>query len=171
MEVCLGDKVHLLKETRQLVVKTRNKLVHRFKLVTMVQGGDEHIASFETRLKLVARTGRFQVEGLACKEQTDYTKQMVLDNLIRGLAEEEIKRKVLATPETECTLAKVLRFVEAKESGKYSLSDSNLFDSDSGVSTFKRQQQPGGCGQAARGEPSQGEGHHQAVQQLQDCAR
>ena len=76
--------MHLLKETRQLVVKTRNKLVHRFKLATMVQGGDEHIASFETRLKLVARTGRFQVEGLACKKQTDYTDQMVLDNLIRG---------------------------------------------------------------------------------------
>ena len=136
--------MHLLKETRQLVVKTRNKLVHRFKLVTMVQGGDEHIASFETRLKLVARTVRFQVEGLACEEQTDYTDQMVLDNLIRGLAEEEIKRKVLATPETECTLAKVLRFVEAEESGKYSLLDSKLFDSESVVSTFKRQQQQGG---------------------------
>ena len=28
----------LLKEARQLVVKTRNKLVHRLKLATMVQG-------------------------------------------------------------------------------------------------------------------------------------
>ena len=58
--VCLGDTVaslvysrlgvkkykelteaELLKEARQLVVKTRNKLFHRFKLGTMVQGGDE----------------------------------------------------------------------------------------------------------------------------------
>ena len=31
---------------------------------------------------------------------TDYTDLMVLDSLIRGLADEEIKRKVLATPET-----------------------------------------------------------------------
>ena len=48
----------------------------------------------------------------------DYTDQMLLDNLIRGLADEEIKRKVLVTPETECTLEKVIRFVEAEESGK-----------------------------------------------------
>ena len=81
MEVCLGDKVHLLKETRQLVVKTRNKLVHRFKLATMVQGGDEPITSFKTRMKPVARTGKFQVECVACKGQADYTDQMVLDNL------------------------------------------------------------------------------------------
>ena len=157
--VCLGDTVaslvyarlgdqkykelteaDLLKEARQLVVKSRNKLVHRLKLGAMVQGGDEPITSFETRLKPVARTGRFQVECVACKGQADYTDKMVLDNLIRGLADEEIKRKVLATPETDCTLAKVLRFVEAEESGKYSLSDSKLFDSVSGMSSFKRQQ-------------------------------
>ena len=90
----------LLREARQLVVKSRNKLVYRLKLGTMVQGGDESITSFETRLKPVARTGRFQVECTTCKKMTDYTDLMVLDNLIRGLADEEIKRKVLATPET-----------------------------------------------------------------------
>ena len=36
-------EVELLKEARQLVVKTRNKLVHRLKLGTMVQGGNEPI--------------------------------------------------------------------------------------------------------------------------------
>ena len=131
---------NLLKEAKQLVVKSRNKLVHRLKLGTMVQGGDESITSFETRLKPVARTGKFQVECASCKKMTDYTDQMVLDNLIRGLADEEIKRKVLATAEKECTLDKIIRFVEAEESGKYSLSDSKLFDSVSGVSTFKKQQ-------------------------------
>ena len=81
-----------------------------------------------------------QMPPTAYKGQADYTDQMVLDNLIRGLGDEEIKRKVLATPETDCTLAKVMRFVEAEESAKYSLSDSKLFDSVSGVSSFKRQQ-------------------------------
>ena len=61
----------------------------------MVQVGDEPITSFEMRLKPVARTRKFHVG------QTDYTDQMVLDNLIRGLAGKGIKRKVLATPETE----------------------------------------------------------------------
>jgi hypothetical protein len=76
----LGDKKYkelteadLLKEPRQLVVKTRNKLVHRLKLGTMVQGGDELITCFETRQKRVARPGRFQVECVACKGQANYT--------------------------------------------------------------------------------------------------
>ena len=80
MGVCLGDMVasmvysrlgdkkykEPLKEARQLVVQTSNKPVHRLKLATIVQGGDEHITSFETRLKLVARTRRFPggVRGL-----------------------------------------------------------------------------------------------------------
>ena len=51
----------LLKEAKQLVVKSHNKLAHRLKLTSMVQGGDESITSFETRLKPVARTGKFQV--------------------------------------------------------------------------------------------------------------
>ena len=40
---------------------------------------------------------------------------MLLDNLIRGLADEEIKAKVFALPEEDCTAEKVLRFVEAEE--------------------------------------------------------
>ena len=36
----------LLTEAKQLVVKSRNKLVHRLKLATMVQGDDESITTF-----------------------------------------------------------------------------------------------------------------------------
>ena len=129
----------LLKEARKLVVRSRNKLVHRLKLGSMVQGGDEPVAAFETRLKPVARTGKFQIKCLGCNQKVDYTDEMVVDNLIRGLADEEVKKKVLAAPEAECTLDKVLRLVEAEESGKYSLSDSKMFDSVSGLSTFKKQ--------------------------------
>ena len=134
----------VLKEARHLVVKTRNKLVHRLKLNTMVQGGDESVTSFETRLKPVARTGKFQVKCTGCDILCDYTDEVVLDNLIRGLADEEIKKKVLATPEQDCKLTKVLSFVEAEESGKNSLSESKLFDSVAGISTFKRQQRDNG---------------------------
>jgi hypothetical protein len=83
------------------------------------------------------------VECTACKGEADYTDQMVLDNLIRGLGDEEIRKKVLPTPETDCTLAKVMRFLEAEENANFSLSNSKLYDSVSGVSgvsSFKRQQ-------------------------------
>ena len=56
----------LLKDEKLLVVKSRIKLVRRLKLGTMIQGGDETITSFETWLKPVASTWRFQ-------QLTDYT--------------------------------------------------------------------------------------------------
>ena len=48
---------------------------------------------------------------------------MVQDNLIRGLADEEIKAKVFAMTEEDCTPEKVLRFVEAEELGRSSVLD------------------------------------------------
>ena len=68
----------LLKKAKQLFVKSRNKLVHRLK-PPWCRGGEEFITSFETRLKPVARTGKFQMECVACKGQADYTDHMVLD--------------------------------------------------------------------------------------------
>jgi hypothetical protein len=96
----------LLDEARKLVVKKRNKLVNRMKLASMVWGGDETITSYETRMKPVARTCKFQEECTKCKCKlpVDFTDQMVLDNLIRGLANEEVKRKLLDKPEEERTL-------------------------------------------------------------------
>ena len=41
--------------------------------------------------------------------------EMVLDNFIRGLADEEIKSKVFALQDEDCTSEKLLRFVEAGE--------------------------------------------------------
>ena len=90
-------------------------------------------------MKPVARTSRFKENCVTCKKDVDFTDQMVLDNVIRGLADEEIKRKGLAMPEADFTLDKVLRFIEAEESGKYSLSDSKLFSSVSGMSGYKMQ--------------------------------
>ena len=48
---------------------------------------------------------------------------MVLDNFIRGLLDEEIKSKVSAMTEEDCTSEKVLRFVEAEELGRSSVID------------------------------------------------
>ena len=48
---------------------------------------------------------------------------MVLDNFIRGLSDEEIKSKVFAMQEEDCTPEKVLRFVEAEELGRSSVRD------------------------------------------------
>ena len=67
----------------------------------------------------------FLVDILNCpgELEVDYTEEMVLDNFIRGLADEEIKSKVFALQEEDCTSEKVLRFVEAEELGRSSVLD------------------------------------------------
>ena len=58
-------------------------------------------------MKPMARTCKFQEESTKCKLPVDFTDQMVG----RGLADEEVKRKLLAKPEEKSTLEKTLRFV------------------------------------------------------------
>ena len=55
--------------------------------------------------------------------EVDYTEEMILDNFSRGLVDEEIKSKVFAMQEKDCTPEKVLRFVEAKELARSSVRD------------------------------------------------
>ena len=119
----------LLDQAKLLVIKRRNKNVHRHKLNLMKQDPDEPAIGFETRLQSATRTVKFKKKGkcpvLNCtgEIEVDYTEEMVLDNFIRGLSDEEIKSKVFAMQEEDCTPEKVLRFVEAEELGRSSSRD------------------------------------------------
>ena len=129
----------LLVHARKLVVKERNLLVNRLKLATITQDEDEPVYKFETRLKPIARTGKFQQTCDKCKTEVDFTEQMVRDHLIRGLSDLEIKKKVLALEWKQCTLEKVLSFVEAEELGKRSISDTKLHGDANAISGYKKQ--------------------------------
>ena len=89
----------LLNNAKLLVVKRRNKYVHRFKLTNMKQGLDEPAIGFESCLQPVVRTGRFKKKGKCnianCpgEIEVDYMEEMVLNNFVRGLADEEMKSK------------------------------------------------------------------------------
>ena len=63
---------------------------------------------------------------------------MVLDHVIRGLADEAIQAKVLAMPEVDVTLPKVIKFIESEELAKWSLSDTKAIGPVSGVSSYKK---------------------------------
>ena len=137
----LYDKLseqELINEAKSLAVRRRNKLVNRMKLAGMFQGGDETITSYETRLKPIARTGKFKEKCVSCSADVDFTEQMVLDHVIRGLADEAIQAKVLAMPEVDVTLPKVIKFIESEELAKWSLSDTKAIGPVSGVSSYKK---------------------------------
>ena len=132
----------LINEAKSLAVRRRNKLVNRIKLAGMVQGGDETVTSFETRLKPIARTGKFKQKCHSCAEEVDFTEQMVLDHLIRGLADEAIQTKVLAMNEEDVSLPKVVKFIESEELAKWSLSDTKAIGLVSGLSLYKKTLKP-----------------------------
>ena len=147
----------LLENAKKLVVIRRNKLVNRMKLASMQQGSDETALNFETRLKPVARTGKFKVSGVCiCTEvvELDYTDEMVLDNFVRGLADEEIKTKVFALKEEECTPENVLKVVEAEELGKRSVQDTKQLSEIHAVSAYKRLQRNNPTAPETPGSPS-----------------
>ena len=50
-----------------------------------------------------------------CKELVDYTNNMVMENLIRGITDEEFVKEVLNNLDTECTLAMVSGLLVSEE--------------------------------------------------------
>ena len=50
-----------------------------------------------------------------CKELVDYTNNMVMENLIRGITDEEFVKEVLNNLDIECTLAMVSGLLVSEE--------------------------------------------------------
>ena len=107
----------------------------------MVQGPDQPVQSFLADLKPISRNCNFKIECTAasCKQSVDFTDRMVLQQMIYGLADDEIQRKILG--KTEMTLEEAEKFVIAEESGKWSqLESKSEQQMAAGISSYKFQQ-------------------------------
>jgi hypothetical protein len=124
------------------MVKKRNKLVNRQKLNNIIQGPEEPVQMFVANLKSMASTCLFSTKctEAACGKNVDFSDDMVLYQLIRGLNDEEIKLKVLAKPEGSLTL--VEKFIVNEESGKNTLQDSKATMAVNTISSYKKLQTP-----------------------------
>ena len=146
----------LLAAIREMVVRTRNKMVTRHKLRKMVQSHDQPVQTYLSNLKATARMCEYKAkcEDEMCGKMVDFTDMMVLEQLSVGLADEDTQRKLFAKPEV--TLADAEKLVIAEEIGKLSQEDSK---SVSGISQYKKDQRlaatPGKrckwCGEASHG--------------------
>jgi hypothetical protein len=135
-------EAQLQAEAKLICVKARNRAVNRLKLSEMKQGPEQAFRMFLAQVEPVARTCRFtqKCPKAGCGTVMDFTEQMVLDTVVRGLHDQEVKKKVLAKPETECTLAEVEKFVSAEEVGAESM---RRVEASSGdlmpLSTYRKQ--------------------------------
>ena len=95
------DEEGLLKEVKEMFVKKRNRMVNRLKLQNMIQGDDQPVQQFIASLKQVARTCKYSItcSNVACNTTVDYSQEMVLDQLVKGLNDSDIQRKVLSCRE------------------------------------------------------------------------
>ena len=126
----------LLAAIREMVVRTRNKLVTRSKLRKMVQSHDQPVQTYLSNLKATARMCEYKVkcEDEMCGKMVDFTDQMVIEQLTVSLADEETKRKKLFT-KPDATLAEAEKIVIAEEMGKLSQEESR---SVSGIFQYMR---------------------------------
>ena len=164
LESCLGDDITsvlfgrlgqqgweqlteatLLEEVRNVFVKKRNRMINRLKLHNLVQGEDQPVQQYVASLKQIARTCQYTVpcskEG--CDTRVDYSHEMVLDQLVRGLNDDDIQKKVLSCKEQDFNLDSVEKVVIAEESSKATQKESK--SSETGyvapMSTFKKNKQ------------------------------
>ena len=121
-----GDTVDVtesqrLEELKQLAVKKRNKAVNRVKLGTLRQDKGEPVRKFVGRVRSLAVVSDYKVQCKGCKSDVFYSEEVIIDQVIRGLANAEIQRDVLSHLDADkLTLDKLLTFIEGKESGEAS---------------------------------------------------
>ena len=162
LESCLGDDVTailfgrlgadgwdqlteetLLDEVKNVFVKKRNRMVNRLKLHHLLQG-DLPVQQYVSMLKSIARTCKYSVtcSTAACNTKVDYSHEMVLDQLVRGLNDTEIQRKVLACKEEDFNLDSVEKVIIAEESSKASQLESKASTQETGyvapLTTYQR---------------------------------
>ena len=129
-------EILLIAAIKEMVVRTRNKLVTRHKLRQMVQSHDQPIQTFLASIKATARLCDYKVkcEEELCGKMVDFTDQMVMEQLTVGLADEETQRKLFMKP--EISLPEAEKLVIAEEIGKLSQADSRSVQA---MSSYQKQ--------------------------------
>ena len=95
-------------------------MVNRLKLHNLLQGEDQPVQQYVDSLKQIARTCQFSVKCTAdgCDTVVDYSQEIVLDQLVRGLNDDDVQKKVLACKEADFNLDAVEKVVIAEETSK-----------------------------------------------------
>ena len=112
------SEVELMADMRKLAVVAQNNLVNVVRLRSLEQDRDESGRSFLARLKGLGAVCKLSVK-CSCVPSTSvsYADEEILHCFVKGLADEDIRRRVLGKVE-EMDLETTVRFVEAEESGK-----------------------------------------------------
>ena len=141
----VGDtEVNVLAAMKALAVRGENIMVARYALHDMRQGREEQIRSFYARIKGQADTCDYRTKCTKseCNEMVDFAGEILRDVLARGIVDDEIQLDLISDQNQKMTIEEMIKFVEARESGKRSAS--RLLDTPSvnaASSTYRRNKQ------------------------------
>ena len=115
----------VLENIKRLAVRPENIMVARVELQNLHQDRDETVRSFCARLRGQASVCQYtKSKKCTCELEVtiDYSSEMVRDALVRGLEDEDIRLDIMGQSQQDMTLDETLQLIEAKESGKRSVS-------------------------------------------------
>ena len=110
----------VLAAIKQLAIREENVMVARAALHNMSQDRDEPIRAYAARLRGQAGICKFSVQCQRCDHDVSYTEQILRDIIARNIADNDIQLELLGSENQSMSLEEVIRFIEAKESGKRS---------------------------------------------------
>lgn len=118
----LSDKPinEVLAAIKQLAIREENVMVARVALHNMSQDRDEPIRGYAARLRGQAGICKFSVQCQRCDYDVIYTEQILRDIITRNITDNDIQLELLGSENQNMSLEEVIRFIEAKESGKRS---------------------------------------------------
>ena len=80
-------EVDLTASAKKLAVKVESKLVHRIRMGKAFQQPGVGIDNYLAILKGLARQCEYTVNCSSCNNATDYSEEVISDQLVRGLAD------------------------------------------------------------------------------------
>ena len=97
----------------------KNKAVNRVKVGTLRQDKGEPVRKFFGRVRSLAAVSKYAVKCKGCNKDVNYSEEVIMDQVIRGLSNSEIQKDVLSQLDADnLTLEKLLTFVEGKNQDK-----------------------------------------------------
>ena len=110
----------LLELLKKIAVKPENIWCAREKMHTMTQDTGEPVSNWSARLKGQGRLCGYTLECSGCAVINDFTDTVIMGELVRGLADPDIKQLVLSEVVQKEDLPSLISLIEAKEYGKRS---------------------------------------------------
>ena len=96
---------------KKLAVKVESKLLHRIKMGQATQAPETSVNNYLAKLRGMARQCHYEVQCSSCNAQTDYSEEVIRDQLVRGLYDQDIVADLIGDEKTDRTLLETVEFI------------------------------------------------------------